>query len=324
VDALIDRLVAPRGAVSEEDHRDAAERLHALGTAAALARLEARGGNPLARALLRDSRWDVPGAGEVRLLGRPGGLRAAANLAALRWRRAWRHVRGRWAAASSGALVAGAVAGGLGGLLLAAISLDVPFSAVVVLAAIGAVAGAAGGAGIGAGLEAAETLARSRRGLALVACGAVGGALVAALARWVVSWTLEALFGLSPAFSAGPLEGAAIGAASGLGYAWATPQSAGGGLAAPRRAARLRVALQVALCCGLAALALGALGRPMVGGLVNEIARAAHGSRLSLSPLGAITGEANFGRLTGMLVGAAEGAFFGFGLALGLTKRPRP
>jgi hypothetical protein len=62
----------------------------------------------------------------------------------------------------------------------------------------------------------------------------------------------------------------------------------------------------------------------MVGGLVNEIARAAHGSRLSLSPLGAITGEANFGRLTGMLVGAAEGAFFGFGLALGLTKRPRP
>jgi hypothetical protein len=152
----------------------------------------------------------------------------------------------------------------------------------------------------------------------------VGGVLVATLARWVVSWTLEALFGLNPAISAGPLEGAATGAASGLGYAWATPQPAGGGLAAPRRAARLRAALQVALCCGLAALALGALGRPMVGGLVNEIARAAHGSRLSLSPLGAITGEANFGRLTGMLAGAAEGAFFGFGLALGLTKRPRP
>jgi hypothetical protein len=199
-----------------------------------------------------------------------------------------------------------------------------PLSAVVVLAAIGAVAGAVGGAGIGAGLETAEALARSRRGLALVTCGALGGAVVALVARWVTAWTLEALFGLSPAIGAGPLEGAVLGAASGLGYAWATPRLTGGGLAAPRRAARLRVALQVALCCGLAAVALGALGRPMVGGLVNEIARAAQGSRLSLSPLGAITGEAGFGPLTGMLIGAAEGAVFGFGLALGLTRRPRP
>jgi hypothetical protein len=173
-------------------------------------------------------------------------------------------------------------------------------------------------------LEAAEALARSRRGLALVACGGLGGGVVAVLARWVTAWTLDALFGLRPPVSAGLLEGAAIGAAAGLGYAWATPHPAGGGLAAPRRAARLRVALQVALCCGAAALALGALGRPMVGGLVNEIARAAQGSRLSLSPLGAITGETDFGRLTGMLVGAAEGAMFGLGLALGLTRRPRP
>ena len=324
VDRLVDHLVAPRNAASEEDRRDVAERLHALGTAEALARLEARGADPLARALLRDSRWDVPGAGEVPLVGRPGGLRAGLQLARLRWHHASRQVRARWTAAASGGLGAGACAGAVGGLLLAVLSPAVPASAVVVLAAIGAAAGALGGAGIGAGLEAAEALARSRRGLALVVCGGLGGSLVALLARWVVSWTLEALFGLSPNISAGPLEGAAIGAAAGLGYAWATPQPAGGGIAAPRRRARLRVALQVALCCGLAAIALGALGRQMVGGVVNETARAAHGSRLSLSPLGVITGEAAFGPLTGMLIGAAEGAVFGFGLALGLTRRPRP
>jgi hypothetical protein len=34
-------------------------------------------------------------------------------------------------------------------------------------------------------------------------------------------------------------------------------------------------------------------------------------------------GEPELGGLTRAVVGAAEGAFFGFGLALGLTRRPR-
>src|SRR5262249_5196270 len=60
-DALIARIVRPPSAPGdEEEQRDAAERLHALGTAAALARLGSRPGHVQARALLRDTRWESP------------------------------------------------------------------------------------------------------------------------------------------------------------------------------------------------------------------------------------------------------------------------
>jgi len=36
----------------------------------------------------------------------------------------------------------------------------------------------------------------------------------------------------------------------------------------------------------------------------------------------AASGEPDFGPLTRAVIGAGEGAFFGFGLALGLTRRP--
>jgi hypothetical protein len=56
--------------LAEEDdesrRRQAAETLHALGTAETLRRLDRRPGHGRARAYLRDARWDVPGAGSVR------------------------------------------------------------------------------------------------------------------------------------------------------------------------------------------------------------------------------------------------------------------
>jgi len=320
VDRLVDHLVAPRNAVSEEDRRDVAERLHALGTAEALARLEARGADPLARALLRDSRWDVPGAGEVpcREARR---LRAGMQLARLRWHHASRQVRARWTAAASGGLVRGVRRRGR--RPAARRSCPQQFRPPRGRARCDRRrAGALGGAGIGAGLEAAEALARSRRGLALVVCGGLGGSLVALLARWVVSWTLEALFGLSPNISAGPLEGrrsAPPGPRLRVGHA----ATRGWGHC---RAASARPTAGCAaggLCCGLAAIALGALGRQMVGGVVNETARppTAPGFTLSARSHHRRGGLRATDR---MLIGAAEGAVFGFGLALGLTKRPRP
>ena len=61
------------GEEGEAERREAAEALHALGTEEALRRLDQRPGHASARALLRDTRWDVPGAGLVPLLGAPGG-----------------------------------------------------------------------------------------------------------------------------------------------------------------------------------------------------------------------------------------------------------
>ena len=66
------------GSATERDvaWRQAAETLHALGTAEALRRLDRRPGHARARAYLRDTRWDVPGAAPVPLLGQPGLIEA--------------------------------------------------------------------------------------------------------------------------------------------------------------------------------------------------------------------------------------------------------
>jgi DNA-binding winged helix-turn-helix (wHTH) protein len=90
------------GEEGEEQRREAAEALHALGTEEALRRLDQRPGHASARALLRDTRWDVRGAGLVPLLGAPAGLTAARILVHMRLRRALRLAGRRWTGASAG------------------------------------------------------------------------------------------------------------------------------------------------------------------------------------------------------------------------------
>jgi hypothetical protein len=77
----------------------------------------------------------------------------------------------------------------------------------------------------------------------------------------------------------------------------------------------------VAAACGTAALALSLAGRPLVGGTVHLIASASAGGQAVLSPLGLLVGEPGFGSITAALISAAEGALFGAGLTLGLTRR---
>ncbi|PYQ17718.1 MAG: hypothetical protein DMF81_27035, partial [Acidobacteria bacterium] len=179
-----------------EVRREAAEALHVLGTAETLRRLDRRPGHEAARALLRDARWDVPGAGPVPLLGQPGGLTAARILTTMRFRRAMRLAEKRWAGASAGGAAAGTVAGLLGGLVLRlAPGSHAPASVAVTLAVVGAIVGGLGAAGVGAGLAAAEAVARSLRGPSLVLAGAAGGGAVAAVSNLVGRWALEGVFG---------------------------------------------------------------------------------------------------------------------------------
>ncbi len=321
IDRWLERLCSRE--VTEDERREAAERLHGLDTGLALARLGSRPGAAAARALLRDARWDVPGAGAVPIWEAGAGPGVVVALARLRAARVWRLAGARWLAAVFAASMAGAVTGALGGLALAFMpGASAPPTAAAVLAVLGALAGACGGGGIGAGLCAAEVLARSGRAWALPIAAAVGGALVGWLGRLLVQWTLDALVGVRPPIG-GPVEGLVLGAAAGVGYAWATAGVAGGGLAAPRGRARLRVAMAVGAACAVGAVTLGAAGRPMVGGLVNAIAHATRQSQLSFAPLARVVGEPEFGPATAATVGAIEGGMFGAGLALGLARRPR-
>jgi DNA-binding winged helix-turn-helix (wHTH) protein len=320
-DLLLERLTgAPRDADEEEDQRDAAERLHGFGTADVLRRLGTRHGHARARALLRDTRWDVPGAGAVPLTGQPGTVAVAALLVTLRLRRAARIAAARWVSAAAGGGLAGVAAGTAGGLLLSAMpGSQAPPAAAIVLGLVGGTCGAIGGAGVGAGLAVAEATARSQRALALVVCAALGGLGVGAIVQWAARWSLAALVGLHVPIG-GAFEGLVLGMAIGAGYAVVT-RGTGDGLPAPRGRRRLVVAFATAVAAGIGALALTIDGRPLVGGTIHAMAEASQGAQVLLTPLGRLVGDPGFGRFSQALLGTLEGVMFGAGLALGHTRR---
>ena len=323
LDALIERLLDPAGTVTDEDRRDAAERLHLLGTARAMERLLAKPGHAKGLALLRDARWSIEEAGDVPLFRQPEGFAAARELILLRGREAFRLVERRSISAALGAAAAGAVAGGIGGsVLVLSPASQAPFTVVAVFGLIGAVTGAAAGGGIGAGIAAAEALARSRRSAAIVAGAALGGFVIGLIGHLAARWTLEGLFGLRLGDIGGPLEGVVLGAAAGLGYAATTRRPGEGGMATPVGSARLLTSLVVAICMAAAGLALSITGHPMIGGLINEIAQASSGSQVALTPLGSLYNEPSFGRGTKALLAMFESGLFGLGLTAGLTRRP--
>jgi DNA-binding winged helix-turn-helix (wHTH) protein len=317
---LLQLITRADTASSEEDQREAAELLHALGTTEAVKRLGTRPGHAFARALLRDTRWDAAESGSVPILGEPAPLETVSELVRLRMRRAAAFAAARWAGASAGGGLAGLLAGAIGGVALAsAPSSNASLDLTPVLAVIGGCCGAAGGAGVGAGLSVAESIARSRRVIALVCGAAVGGGIAGFVAQWLGRWSLATLVGVN-VDTGGGIEGVVIGAGAGLGYSLSTWR-AEGGLAAPRGRDRVRVVAMTAVACGLAALMLTLAGRPLVGGTIHAIAQASRGSQAALTPIARLIGEPDFGALTAAVIGTGEGALFGLGLSLGLTRR---
>jgi len=330
-EALINRLLQASTSVRDhdgEEAREVAERLHALGTEAAVASLTSRPGHAEAMALLKDARWDVPGARDVPLFAHSEALQTTWAVIRLRLRHMQQTVAARWASAAGVGALGGALAGSLGGFALwLAPGSSARAQSAVALAAIGLVAGGIGAAGVGAGLAAAEAVARSRRGLALTLCGAAAGGATGAFAQWLFVLLLDSLFGLRlPAAGApidGLIDGLVMGALAGAGYAWATRQPPGGGLAAPKGRRRLAAVALVGASCALAAVGLAVTGRPLVGGRIHQVAQASRDSELGLAPLGRVIGEPDFGPLARTLLGAFEGGIFGCALGWGLTYRPR-
>ncbi|MEO8483698.1 MAG: transcriptional regulator [Acidobacteriota bacterium] len=322
---LLDKLLRrpPFETAADDERHDAAEQLHALGTAAALERLDSVPGHAEARAILRDARWDVPGAGPVPLIGSPAPWKSSISLVALRFRRAARYISNRWGSAALGGGAAGITAGIIGGIALwLAPGSQADRSTVVALAAVGAVAGVVGAGGVGAGLATAEALARSRRTAALTACGALGGALAGGVAHFVVRAAIMGVFGQHPPSIGGWIEGLVLGGAAGFGYAISTSLSPGGGLAGPRRGARAWTSLATGLACALAGLVLTLAGRHLVGASLDALASAFNGSSVGLAPIGRLLGEESLRPVTRALVSTFEGLMFGSGLAFGLTHRP--
>ena len=318
---VVDRLIQGNG----EGRLEAAETLHTLGTDEALRRIDRRPGAAEARALMREARWAIPGAGAVPLFGRPGWTKAVLFLVGFRLRRAARIAGRRLGGAAAGGAIAGGIAGVLGACVLRLGSApgSTPELALM-LGGIGTLLGAAGAAGVGAGLAFAEAIARSWRGPALVACGAVAGGLTGWVLHGVARSLLSQMFGQDVPRLGGGLEGLALGAAAGIGYALGTPRPHGGGMATPRGARRMLVALATGACCAAAGVLVIHAGGNLVGTSLNLLADAYRGSQVGLTPMARLMGEAEAGPLTRGLSAGLEGLFFGSGLVFGLTRRPRP
>ncbi len=303
--------------------RQAAETLHQLGTAEALERLNRRKGHAVARAYLRETRWDVPGAGPVPLIGHPGWIAAARVLFLLRIRRAAGVAGRRWAGAAAGGAIAGTVAGFLGALALRFGPASTAGNGLlVVLPILGTAIGGVAAAGVGGGLAAAEAAFRAWRRLALVVAGATSGLAVGATAHFLGQLVLEGLFGRGLSPLTGAVEGMVLGSAVGLGYGLATPV-AEGGMASPHGLARVRVALLTGFSCAAAAGLLGWSGRFLGAMSLEFMAQTFPGSQVGLAPLARLLGESEPGVWTRVAISVFEGLMFGSGLAAGLTRRPR-
>ncbi len=309
---------------TDEQRYDAAIALHELGTAEALRRLDERAGHEDGRAVLRDARWDAPGAGPVPLLGAPGRWRTVRALVTRRSRQALALASARWAAAALGASAAGTFAGLCGGLALRFVpGSETDAQVSLTLALVGALAGALAGGGVGTGLAAAEAVARSARSVALALGGALTGLLTGWLAHHGARAVLTGLFGRDIPQMGGPLEGLVLGATTGIGYAIGTRRLPQGGMAAPRGRARWRVAATTGLASALGAVALGFAGRHLVGSTLDLMAGAFAGSQVGLEALARLLGEERLRPVTRMVVSGFEGLMFGSGIAFGLTTRPR-
>jgi hypothetical protein len=229
----------------------------------------------------------------------------------------------RYATGVAGAAVAGLVAGFVGGLALwLGPSSRASGSVTILLALVGGVIAAAGAAGVAAGLCSAEVLIRSRRGLALVLFGAAGGGMVGVTAHGLGRLALQGLFGQDLSPVAGGLEGLVLGAATGVGYALATPRP-DGGMATPHGGARMLAALAAGASCATAAAVLSATGSYLGAMSLDLLAHRFPGSEVSLEPLARLLGEASPGLKTRIAIGVWEGLMFASGTVLGLTHRPK-
>ena len=320
IETSFERLVSD---APEEIRRAAAETLHRLGTVDALRLLAPGPTHAVARAMLRDARWDTPGAGPVPVFGQPDALRTLLELFRLRLRRVLRVAGNRYVAAIAGAMVAGAVAGFLGGLALYfGPGSNATAVVVALLPLVGLLIGGAGAAGVAGGLCCAEVLIRSRRGFALVLFGAAGGGAVGVVAHAIGRLVLQGVFGQDLSPFAGGLEGLVLGGATALGYALATPR-AEGGMATPHGAARLFAAIAAGTSCAVAAALLTWSGSYLGAMSLDVLSHSFPGSQVGLEPLSRLLGEARPGNVTKIAIGAWEGLMFAAGTVLGLTHRPK-
>jgi hypothetical protein len=94
-------------------------------------------------------------------------------------------------------------------------------------------------------------------------------------------------------------------------------------MASPRGKTRLVAALSTGLACALTGIFLAWTGRHLGAMSLDFMAQTFPGSQVGLDPLARLLGETTAGPITRSVISAWEGLMFGFGLIMGLTRRPK-
>ena len=193
----------------------------------------------------------------------------------------------------------GGAAGIVGGLFYGFLAAGQPgvagASILLVLLCLTAVIGLVGGLGVAFG-TATHVFSREQRWFWPILGGAIGGNVVGAMVHLLGLDTFNLLFGQSPGYMTGALEGAILGAAVGLGYVIASRQK------------QLRVGASLAALCGAGAgVVIVLAGLHLMGGSLDLLARHFPDSQLRL---GGLFGESGFGAVSRTVTAALEGALF--------------
>ena len=208
------------------------------------------------------------------------------------------------AAGTLGAGLAGTIGGLFYGLVGASQALQPgtgALSALLVLMCITILVALIGGAGVAFGIAAAR-LAPGPPFRWSVVGGALGGLAVGAFVKLLGLDAFAFLLGHTPGDITGAGEGAALGAAVGLGF-WLAHR-------APVLRTRRRAVLAAAAIGGGAGILIPLLGGRLMSGSLDLLARSFPGSRLRLDGIGALLGENGFGPVSQAVTGALEGALF--------------
>mgnify|MGYP001809750947 CR=1 FL=1 len=211
---------------------------------------------------------------------------------------AWRRFYLTAAAAAAGGGLAGAVGGLLYGLLIHSASPAMGGASILlVLMVLTILVGLAGGAGVGLGIGGASFLPGPSLRWTVLG-GALGGLLTGATVKLLGLDAFNLLFGQTPGEITGAGEGAILGGAVGLAVWLAGRWS-------------LRKGLAIAALLGAAAGGIiPLLGGRLMGGSLDLLARQFPNSRLSLSNIGGVFGEPDFGLFAQSATAAVEGLLF--------------
>lgn len=203
-------------------------------------------------------------------------------------------------AGTAGGTVAGFVGGLFYGFAGAAQGMGA-ISVLLVLVAITSAVALLGGIGVSFGIATAR-FAPYRPWQWCILGGAFGGLLIGAIVKLLGLDTFNLLVGQSPGDITGPAEGGLLGAAIGL-AAWLSIWRPG--------EPRLRRGMSIAALAGAAAgVVIALLGRPMMGGSLDLLAKSFPDSRLRMDRVGQLFGESDFGPVTHVVTSGLEGALF--------------